>query len=256
MVVPFPKPSTTPPFSITKIPSIMRALGWDNGAIFLDKWFAGPPNDDPTKGTPDTTTIEMDKWALTFSRAKSVYDQLMADKVWINKAAQDLMIQRLVAAGKITNKEERFGETSGLTMPQVDDQSINFRPVTMNILGFLDGLDAALGAFTFKVLAQGRVGPSATLEPPLTHRVNIDKVGVYIKDSFDFNGPQFLGSWRETPPDATKDPLAFPPYVQVNNVDFRNWRTANNRGGDFLIFSDIKWTTRIPADSFSFNGGI
>jgi hypothetical protein len=84
----------------------------------------------------------------------------------------------------------------------------------------------------------------------------VDKIGIYVRDSYDFNGQQFLGSWRETPPAVSKDPLSFPPYQPVFNADFQRWRSTNHRGGDFLIFSDIKWLDRSPPDSFSFNGGI
>jgi hypothetical protein len=259
MVVPFPK-SSGPPFSITKIPGIMRTLGWLNGAALMEEWFNNAENNDPSKGTPDTTTITMDKWALTFARAKTAYDDLMAKKIWLNLPARDLLLQRLRAAGKITEDEETFGDVSGLTMPQVDAQQINFKAVggglSDKLFDPLDDLFAALAAFTFKVIVQGRVGPSDSLQPPLTHRVTIEKVGVYIRDSYDFNGPQFLGSWRETPPACSKDPLAFPPYNPTHNADFGSWRTANHRGGDFLVFSDIKFTTLATPDSFSFNGGI
>jgi hypothetical protein len=65
--------------------------------------------------------------------------------------------------------------------------------------------------------------------------MTVDEVGVYVKDSFDFEGDQFLGFWgyRDTP---------------YNNSDFREWRMANHAGGDFLVFSDIKRTKISPPD--------
>ena len=62
--------------SITNIPKIMRARGWLDGAQLMEKWFAGPPTK-PAFTTPDTTTIKMNSWVLTFSRAKSVFDGLV-----------------------------------------------------------------------------------------------------------------------------------------------------------------------------------
>ena len=37
----------------------------------------------------------------------------------------------------------------------------------------------------------------------------------------------------------------------VNNYDFQEWRKANNRGGDFRVFSDIKWTHLDPSPTFA-----
>jgi len=56
--------------------------------------------------------------------------------------------------------------------------------------------------------------------------VSIEEVGIYAKDSFDFEGDQFLGWWgyRDT---------------EYHNSDFREWRAINNAGGDFRIYSDI-----------------
>jgi len=64
--------------------------------------------------------------------------------------------------------------------------------------------------------------------------VTITEVGVYVRDSFDFNDhSQFLGFWghRDTP---------------VNNATFREWRTKFSKGGDYEVFSDIK---RVKLDS-------
>ena len=242
----------------------MRAKGWLNGATLLEEWFNNSENDDPTKGTPDTTTIKMDAWALKFSRAKSAYDDLIAKRIWLNPPARDLLLMRLKGMGKISDNEQTFGDVTVLTMTQVDSQSVNFKAVgtswTDKILDPLDDMFAALGAFTFKVIVQGRVAPpqdSWSLQPPYTHRVTIEKVGVYIKDSFDFNGPQFLGAWQETPPDVTRDPVAYPDsHTRVDNADFRAWRSQNHKGGDFLVFSDIKWTALTPPDTFAIVGRI
>jgi hypothetical protein len=39
----------------------------------------------------------------------------------------------------------------------------------------------------------------------------------------------------------------------VRNSDFRNWRIANSKGGDFLVYSDIRYLKRTPSDVFFFN---
>lgn len=42
-------------------------------------------------------------------------------------------------------------------------------------------------------------------------------------------------------------------YESVENKTFRDWRTKNGRGGDFLVFSDVKTITRTPPDVFVVN---
>jgi hypothetical protein len=36
----------------------------------------------------------------------------------------------------------------------------------------------------------------------------------------------------------------------VGNLAFREWRQRNSRGGDFLVFSDIKRVSLNPPDEF------
>ena len=67
-------------------------------------------------------------------------------------------------------------------------------------------------------------------------QVTIEEVGVYVKDSFDFNGNQFLGWWG-------------PADVPINNSDFQRWRAENHTGGDFLVYSDVKRTRVSPTDT-------
>ena len=83
-------------------------------------------------------------------------------------------------------------------------------------------------------------------------RVTIDEVGSYIRDSYDFLGPQPLGAWG---PDGFSRIAVFAPevpiiaeqphsdgqgrYFSVSNDSFRKYRDHYHRGGDFSIFSDI-----------------
>ncbi len=79
-------------------------------------------------------------------------------------------------------------------------------------------------------------------------QVTITEVGIYIRDSYDFNGDQDLGYWDDTDNSVSMiNPLS---GTKVTNADFRAWRAPNGRGGDFLVFSDVKRTTLRPPDSF------
>jgi hypothetical protein len=195
--------------------SDMKMEGWTQGAKLLEIWASRPPAIEPKYSAAVTNVITMD-WVLQFPRAKQVFDTLVRERIWTNDASRG-QIAKLV---KSQTTGAAFGDLS-LPVTQVDSSWINSRSCTS---GFnVDGLTAALGAFMFQVAVAGtvttRVGASVT--------VSIREVGVYVKDSFDFNGSQFLGFWghRDTP---------------VNNAAFRDWRTKFSKGGDFEVFSDIK----------------
>lgn len=75
------------------------------------------------------------------------------------------------------------------------------------------------------VVAAGSVAPA-----PLTsqHRVTITEVGVYIRDSYDFNGDQFLGYWDDSDDSVSMtNPLS---GTKVSNADFRSWRGRTEEG--------------------------
>jgi hypothetical protein len=148
------------------------------------------------------------------------------------------------------------------------------RTVTMSMSASPEGirrtttLTAALGAFVFRVVVASVVAP--VVAPPnlptgsAGFRVRITEIGVYIRDSFDFEGSQVLGCWSDEPPPQFS-PL-MPPAVgggglvtsmpsnmiltPVGNLAFREWRQRNSRGGDFLVFSEMKRVSLNPPDEF------
>jgi hypothetical protein len=82
----------------------------------------------------------------------------------------------------------------------------------------------------------------------------VEKVGFYIRDHYDFNGLQYLGTWTEDRV-LTKAETAFTlslhgqlvlrlkegPFAAVTNGDFRDYRDKIGKGGDFIIYSDVLW---------------
>jgi hypothetical protein len=241
---------------LTHIPRIMRGNGWLNGARLLDIWFSRPAAVAPHYSNPDTMTIKMDAWVLTFVRAKKVYDKMMSDRVWANAAAQQTVSDMIKRQGLVGSTPRTFGNLGGAVAIQDRDY--------INILAIDEGLDfddmtAALGAFVLRVVVSGVVAPSAGGRG---HVVTINEVGVYVRDSFDFEGDQYLGCWSDSPdgflPLMPPEPggefgfsLVPPRFSPVGNRDFREWRTRNRRGGDFLVFSDLKRTTLSTPDQFA-----
>jgi Family of unknown function (DUF6402) len=232
-------------FSITSIPAIMRKQGWLNGAKFLERWFAGAPATAPAYGPPDTQTIRMSTWVLSYPRARAVYDQLMRERIWMNAAAQKEIAAMLRKKGLLALVPQcrPFGNLAA-PVYTLDNDYINYRIVSFT-LGDLDDLSAALGNFSFRVVVAGTITPDLK-----THKcsIMISEVGVYVRDSFDFNGSQFLGFWDDKDMTVSMiNPLA---GTSVSNDDFRSWRTKNHKGGDFLVYSDLLKTRLTKPDVF------
>jgi hypothetical protein len=119
-----PAPAPRPPFSITQIPGIMTALSWFPAAALMLDWFSRSPNSPPASGSPNVTAITV-SWANGFSRARSVYDSMIADKVWVNSAARALIQSRLVAAGLPSpGTTLSFGAVSG-SAPTLHSTHVN-----------------------------------------------------------------------------------------------------------------------------------
>ena len=108
-------------------------------------------------------------------------------------------------------------------------------------------MTAALGRFAFRVIVAGSITPFRT-SGTQQYRIMITDVGIYLRDSFDFNGDQFLGFWDDSDNSVSiVNPLS---GTAVSNKDFRDWRKNHGKGGDFLVFSDIQWLSRTPPDTF------
>jgi len=244
--------------NLTNIPRVMRGLSWLNGARLLETWFSRPRAVATSYSAPDTTTIRMDSWALTFPRARQVYDQLVRDRIWSNTPAQRQVASWLRLKGLLGNTQRSFGRLAD-PVPAQDPDYINQRGAG----GYtsFDDMTAALGEFNFRVVIAGTVGPVGGGRPGF--QVQISEVGVYIRDSFDFEGNQYLGCWSDNPdgfsPLMPPEPgagmgmgLSFRPplFTPVGNRDFRAWRDRTGRGGDFLVFSDLKRIPLNPPDTF------
>ena len=228
--------------TLTNIPRIMRANRMPIGANVMESWFSRPTATAPNYGTPDTTTVTM-KWALGFTRAKTVYDGIVNGKAWANNAAQKVIESKLRAQGLVGSAPQNFGNLSKTPMA-LDADQINQRAVGMSSsTETLDDLDAALANFVFQVVVAGTVSPKGSI-----HQVDVKEVGIYLRDSYDFNEFQYLGCWDEVKNAVHRNPLAS--GDTVFNSTFRDWRTANGMGGDYMIYSDVTRITLSPPDSF------
>ena len=248
--------------TLTNIPTIMRAQGWHKGATLMDQWFNRSATQQPKYSATDNSTITVD-WVLGYTKPKELYDSIFNERIWANAPARALIQKRLTAQGLIGKFQHSFDQTVK-PAESLESEYINTRPYgggysgysgsgysgsgssgtsgdssnlsSATIYGGLNDLIAAIGAFTFRVVVAGSVTPKSGGQ-----EVTITKVGVYIRDSYDFDGFQFLGFWD----DSDNTVSAVNPFTgdSVYNSSFRDYRDTNKVGGDYMIFSNVKTTT-------------
>lgn len=218
---------------VTDLPKIMAAKGWLKGKALMDRWFSLPANDKPAAGKPDTSTIKME-WVLSFNRAKNVYDDALKDRIWVNGNAQREIV-KMLHRSKLLLAAKTDTPFGSLTRPidAIDRDYVQYRAVTETKL---DDLGAALGKFVFRFAVEGKVSP----ESAGLRTITIEKVGVYVWDSYDFNGTQVLGFWDKDDNSVSDSVWGFGSGSLIDNESFRDWRKANSKGGDFYVYSDVK----------------
>lgn len=227
----------------TDIPKIMRANGWKVGAALMDHWFSLPKSEAPPYAYRNDTIVTM-AWVIGFERAKQVYDQLIKDKIWSNDAAKVEVRKLLDRYGLLRGIGGCFGVFQS-TQPIIHQNHVNTRAVKQAMLADLDDMTAALANFNFHVQIGGEATPVLGTGKC---RVSVDTIGVYIRDQYDFIGDQDLGYWDKSDNKVS----ARNPFTgdKITNETFRDWRTANNKGGDFEVFSDVRVTTLTSPDVF------
>jgi hypothetical protein len=185
-----------------RVPIIMEKEGWKEGAAFQKLWFSLPARRRTEANVRslfvDDRTIKM-KWVLGFDRAKAVYEKLLREAVsgalWEGKQ----FIRILAAAEKAAPQQSQLpapGQQShAIPFPPVADPLKKLTqwklldwaasdPSKCSVGGMsFDGLLAALGRFAFYAVPVG----TATKLDAKSYSVHLEKIGVFVHDSFDFN---------------------------------------------------------------------
>lgn len=253
-----------PEMNIEAIPTAMRRMGWTVAAALMERWFASPEWTMPEKWKTtshgagparemdaahfDDRIVTMD-WALDFDRCQEACTDLVK-KIREQPTVRQL-IERLNDAGWNQKTDFVLGE-EGSSARAIDDTcQVNFiafgRPWNT-----LDDMYGALGRATLKM---GLIG-EAFVNPAMGTRLfQAKKIGIYIRDHYDFIGQQSLGTWTEdgvlTKADVLTDAIVggfyYPwrgqPIGKVDNDNFSAFKKHHHRGGDFMIFSDVHWIT-------------
>jgi RHS repeat-associated protein len=236
---------------VGQIADMMHGKNWLNGEVLLRKWMSAPANSNPASGAPDTTTIRMDTWVLTFQRAKDVYNKIFSEKAFVNDAAKRRIVRMLDRKGLFGHGNDyiTFDFVSG-SVVDTDKAGdfVNERYVGSQ-LNTPDDMVASLARFKLRMTIKGAVCAGSV--------VYINEVGVYAWDTYDFNddsattNPQTwvsqpLGFWNPKTGYVGRLPLG----DYVSNATFQEYREKTHQGGDFLIYSDMKVTKLDTAENF------
>jgi hypothetical protein len=241
--------------SLDNIPKVMRKKGWRLGAQLMETWFSRPLAIAPAYSRPVTDVIKMEDWALGFPRANKVWHSILEEKAWTENYARTEIGGMLLRNGYLIGKypAKPFGDLSQPAV-EVHKNHINYFNVGYGMTRepkgripndswfIVDDLTAALGRFAFWMAVAGTIEP---IQPNFSYRATIQEIGVYIKDSYDFEGYQYLGSWS----DDDFSLMGNDDTDGIYNETFRGFRERSGKGGDFLVFSDV---IRMPLDSSYF----
>jgi hypothetical protein len=226
----------------------------------------------------DTSTVKM-SWALSFPRIKQEHDKIFGGKGLLNStpaeyqrpAARKELINRLFYAGKFTNKPEAFGNLRDSVLNINEQYQFQIHPIgdwffhtktygnavlneTFLSDPDLDDMWGALADCLIKIAGEGTVTPKLKVVDTRLqcavvaeyYDVSVNSIGTYIRDTYDFNGDQYLGHWSKVSAPYTRLYTVGASrgdcpddFVEVNNERFRAHRDKAGKGGDLLIFSDV-----------------
>lgn len=258
-------------FHIDMIPNAMRKMGWEMAPKLMEHWFEISPaysfddkskydslNGDARTLPPERVSVDIVKmdWAMKYEQVASGIQKLKNS--WNTIKSRDVLKNRLIRLGYDSKNFETIGMSEDVKFLDATVQ-VNF----MRIGSKTDTVNdwyGAIGNANLKVCLRGSVSHDGG-----SFIVNVDALGFYLKDTYDFldddflglDIPELLGVWGKSRILNKAETLTymssytqgffgllareFSGFVPVFNSDFRKWREKHNTGGDFIVFSDVLW---------------
>jgi hypothetical protein len=233
-------------FQLVEIPDVMeKRLNARQGAELMRRWFDSPAFTLPEpwrlghvnyRSVPaknlDASIIKM-SWVTGFARARAALGVLESSRT--NTTAGAIELKRVLSrAGLLTGNRTAIGTVDNAVLLH---ETAHLNSIGVEFGGSVDALDCALGAFTMHMAVTGFVQPLARMLDSHTHEVEITKLHFYVRDSYDFTtDKEPLGHWSR---DGAST-FYSRGKVFVEDKHFRQWRASHGRGGDFVVFSDLK----------------
>lgn len=262
--------AAAPSFGVANLPAVMRRMGWVKSAEVMDAWFAGAAKimsaTEKSARARDsaypaafrrTGMFSMD-WILGFERAQRACDTLVAGlgQTGVADAVRTRVAEAVTRTGRMP---ARFTQNASNVLALQDHWRIDATWVgtDVGITGpLLDDLYGSLGNFALiAAILDASIEPAAAGRPA---QAVVRSVGVYMRDTFEFLGAQYLGHWNENgmglvPAAALNARYGSDPewhtsgwspslgwMTPINNSDFDRWRADHQQGGDLLLLSDVR----------------
>jgi hypothetical protein len=253
-------------FDIGDIPDVMRnKLNWPVSAKMMEHWFDLPGREmdefkeKRNKQLPDARYVSTDlvtyAWLMGFDRVKMAVRTLIAERVYSSAAEKSLRKQLLKAFNQVPHSFAD-GMTWAYLNKTTDLQELHrnwqFQYVDIGYeIGVMDDLYGAIGNGGIYAALH-----SATFKLDVVNRpksATITQVSVYLADTYDFIGEQYLGHWNF-------DGMGIQPVAglasklkwdwklpgwnpslgrawPVSNALFQKYRSMYHMGGDYVVFS-------------------
>ena len=263
-------------FNITDIPTAMRdVMKWPKSAELMELWFSLParemtddekrgiikPKDFP-QGYINTTMFTWD-WLDQFKQVTEAQEELLNSLFTTN--SKNTLTGYVANQLKSNILKERIISISNKLDPVQLHSDWQFQRAPVGYtLGSVDDLYGSLGNFGLYAAVTKATVTKMTDHylTPNRYSVHLTEVGLYMKDTYDFIGEQYLGHW--SPEGLTIEPTAgalneagmeyklpcwsFKSGGMVEafgNADYRTFRDKTSQGGNLLLFSDVK---TVPVD--------
>ncbi|MDE9429607.1 DUF6402 family protein [Xenorhabdus bovienii] len=253
-------------FMLNEIPNSMKKMGWEMAPKIMRYWFERPKieftQEEKVRYIKEIDSIDIPKdrvndsivkmeWAMNFNQVKEATEELV--QKWASPNGIKLLKKRLsVNSNKIGYSDSAI---------ELDTYAqVNYKEIG-SLTDTIDDYFGAIGKATLKLAVRGYVDKIKTKNVFIT-----EGLGIYLKDSYDFFNPdEFLGVWsRDGVLSKVKTAVymgfyndnmwrelatgEYSKHVPVYNRNFREWQKKHNKGGDFIVFSDVLWISPLPKD--------
>lgn len=262
-------------FKITDIPGVMRNIkNWPKSAELMELWFSLPAKEmikDEKKGKiradlypPEYTNTTMFTWHWLeqFSQVLEARNKLI--NTLLTKNAKKEFSYCITNYFKSKPHLETTTHIINALNPVQLHSHWQFQRSHVGYGSSMDELYGSLGNFAlYAAITKATITKTTNHHlTPNNYSVHITEVGLYMRDTYEFIGEQYVGHWAFE--GLTLEPVAgalnkadieysLPCWSfetgglveGFGNADYRQYRKETGLGGDLLLFSDVK---TIPVD--------
>ncbi len=215
-------------------------IGWHYLRDMFYKWLAGEANDVPSNN-PSPFWVDID-WILSYPKAKEAWKKVTYNYLTKKEALIELG-KYLEELGIIAEKRIEF---DFINIPFSEWNKYHYQHISVDFsykeMGDYaikkNGLFAAMGSFTFKFRAKGKI-----IYYEKGYDIIIEQVVCFVHDVFNFENYwillDFLGYWSCEEKEVRT--VSFDGAIRLHDKTFRDFRERNKIGNDFTVLSKSKY---------------